>query len=92
VSVLVAVPLDEVSAAFYLQVTPELVVLLQGYFDLYEGLGIVRTVDTTLSRVAIVTTQALEADCARALEALRAEVPWEPLGPEDVPGGALGAA
>jgi hypothetical protein len=67
---------DEYSRVVYLEVPGAKVVLLQAYFELYEGLGVVRTLDIRTSLVCIVTTASQLDECLRALEALRPEIGW----------------
>lgn len=69
--------LDEGSFALYLEVPGSKVVLLQAYFELYEGVGVVRTVDIRTSRVCIVTTKSLLQDCLTVLESIHEKTGWK---------------
>ena len=68
--------LDDETCALYLQVPTVQVVLLQSYFETYDGLGTVRTIDLKKSLIAILTTPAMLPECLRVLEGLRAEIAW----------------
>ena len=71
--------IDTGTCAFYLVVPSEKVVLLQAFFELYEGLGIVRTLNLRKSLVCVLTTPSVMDDCRRALEAIRSMIPWSPV-------------
>ena len=68
--------LDQSTWAFYLEVPTSKVVLLQALFELYEGLGTVRTLDLKSSLVCVMTSEVLLAECAAALQAISTEIPW----------------
>lgn len=68
--------IDEHSIAVYLDCPGSHVVLLQAYFDLYEGLGVVRTLDIRRSLVCVLTTPDMLEDCIKSLESIRERVPW----------------
>ena len=68
--------IDTGTCAFYLVVPSENVVLLQAFFELYEGLGVVRTLNLRKSLVCILTTPSVVNDCRAALEAIRSMIPW----------------
>jgi Domain of unknown function (DUF4911) len=76
---LIADFIDTGTCAFYLIVPSEKVVLLQAFFELYEGVGIVRTLNLRRSLVCILTTPSMLGDCRAALEAIRSMVPWSPV-------------
>ena len=59
-----------------LEVPGASVVLLQTFFELYEGIGAVRTIDIKESIVYIITTPSMLPNCIKALEAMQAHVPW----------------
>ena len=69
--------LDELTWALYLEVPRSLVVLFQAYFELYEGLGVVRTLDLRKNLVCVLTTDSLRKDCLSALESLQTEINWK---------------
>jgi len=71
--------IDAGTWAYYLAVPSEKVVLLQALFELYEGLGTVRTLNLRKSLVCVLTTPTVGADCRRALEAIRLLIPWQPV-------------
>ena len=68
--------LDPHTCAFYLHLPGSKVVLLQAFFELYEGLATVRTIDIRRSLVCVLTTPQLAQECRNALEALRDQNPW----------------
>ena len=68
--------LDSEAIALYLEIPGRKVVELQAYFDLYEGLGVVRTIDIQNSLVCIITTPTMLEKCSAALNALRETIPW----------------
>jgi hypothetical protein len=72
-----AVALDAEAWAFYLRVPRSHVVLLQAYFELYDGVGTVRTITGPEPIVCVLTTSGHKDDCINVLEALREEVEWE---------------
>lgn len=66
--------LDSYTDIVYLEVPATKVVLLQAFFELYEGLGTVRTLDLKKSLLCILTTQ-LD-DCLEALRNVQEAVEW----------------
>lgn len=72
-----AVSLDPQTWAFYLRVPRSHVVLLQAYFELYEGIGTVRTFTGPEPILCVMTTAGLKEDCMGVLNAIRDEVQWE---------------
>ena len=80
-----AVPLDSLTWAFYLRVPRSHVVLLQAYFELYDGLGTVRTVTGPEPILCVMTSSTLKDDCAAMLEAIRQDVQWEVAPPPESP-------
>lgn len=68
--------LDEVTRVVYLEVPPSKVALFQANFELYEGVGTVRTLDVRQSLVCVMTTQDMLPDCLSVLENLRESIPW----------------
>lgn len=69
--------IDGDSVVVYLDCPGTDVVLLQAYFDLYEGLGIVRTLDIRRSLVCILTTPDMLSNCLAALESIQGQIPWK---------------
>lgn len=69
---------DGDTASICLEVPGAEVVALQGYFETYEGLGLVRTLDIRRSLVCVLTTPSMLDDCMALLEALRPEIGWRP--------------
>ena len=72
-----AVRLDPVTLAFYLRVPRNQVVLIQAYFELYDGVGTVRTFAGNEPVLCVMTTDGMLDYCIGALMALREEVNWE---------------
>lgn len=73
--------LDDQTVAIYLEIPGSKIVELQGYFELYEGIGIVRTLSVKKSLVCILTTVDMQNDCIELLNALRNNngdnnIPW----------------
>lgn len=76
-----AVVYDEHSSVFYGRIPSAQTVLLQGYFEIAEGLGLVRTIDLTEGLVCVITTPGLQDQVAEFIVALgelpsRARVEW----------------
>jgi hypothetical protein len=72
-----AVPLDPTTVAFYLRVPRSHVVLLQAYFELYDGVGTVRTTQGSEPVLCVLTPTSQQEDCMNVLAAIRGEVHWE---------------
>ena len=68
--------LDQECRAIYLEVPGSAIVLLQAYFESYEGVGIIRTLSVKKSLVCILTTASMFEDCCKILHAIRDQVPW----------------
>ena len=68
--------LDGIAVAVYLEVPGSKVVLFQAFFDIYEDVGFVRTIDIKRSRVCVVTTKDLFPKCKEILESIKSNVPW----------------
>jgi hypothetical protein len=71
------VALDPQIQAFYLRVPRSHVVLLQAYFELYDGVGTVRTIAGTEPIVCVMTTEGHKEDCIGVLAAIHEEIEWE---------------
>ena len=82
-----AVKVDAETIAFYLEVPRSHVVLLQVYFELYDGVGTVRTLDKEAAVVCVLTTPSLLQDCIGVLGAIKEYVAWVPC--STIPEGAL---
>ena len=68
--------LDEITRAIYLEVPSAQVVQFQAFFEIFEGVGIVRTLSIRKSLICILTTADCLAECFRVLDALSAHIPW----------------
>jgi hypothetical protein len=71
--------LDDCTYVIYLEVDGSKVVNLQAYLELYEGIGIVRTLDIRRSLVCVLTTPSMLEHCVAVLEHIRDQVPWQPV-------------
>lgn len=72
---------DEHSAIFYGRIPAAQTVLLQGYFEIAEGLGLVRTIDLREGLVCVITTPDLVPAVAQFIDELtrlpqRSRVEW----------------
>ena len=68
--------LDPGTIALYLEVPRSQVVLLQAYFELYDGVGTVRTLQGDDPVVCVLTTPGQFEDCVGVLGAIREQVQW----------------
>lgn len=69
--------IDEIGRAIYLYCPCDQIVLLQGYFETYEGLGIIRTIDSKNSLISIITTSDMIENCLGFLNAIKPEIAWQ---------------
>ncbi len=69
--------IDPSAVALYLEVPRSQVVLLQAYFELYDGVGTVRTLQGPGPIVCVLTTPEQLDACINVLEAVHEEVHWE---------------
>jgi hypothetical protein len=72
-----AILVDPHSMALYLEVPRSQVILLQAYFELYDGVGTVRTLRGERPIVCVMTTPPQLDACLHVLEAVRAQVAWQ---------------
>ena len=68
--------LDSDTHILYLKVPGSKVVYLQGIFEIYEGVGTVRTLDIKKSLVSVLTTTDMLSECFNILESIKDEVGW----------------
>jgi DNA-binding response OmpR family regulator len=80
-----SVLLDPVTIAFYLRAPRSHIILLQAYFELYDGLGTVRTLEGDDQVICVLTSKAQEEDCIQMLEAIRDDVHWDIVPASDIP-------
>jgi hypothetical protein len=73
-----AVHIDGNTIAFYLEVPRSHVVLITVFFELYDGVGTVRTLDKEGAVVCVLTTPSQVQDCIGVLKAIREHVAWVP--------------
>jgi hypothetical protein len=69
-------PLDQTSCAVYIHCPSAYIVDLQSYFEIYESLGVVRTLDSRNSLVGIITTPTMLPEVEQVLEGLQTVIPW----------------
>lgn len=74
----IPVAIDADTVAFYLEVPRSHVVLLTVFFELYDGVGTVRTLDKEGAVVSVLTTPSHVQDCIGVLNAIREYVAWVP--------------
>jgi hypothetical protein len=60
----------------YLDVPREHIVLLQSFFELYDGVGTVRTVQSAARVVCVMTTESQLATSLAVLEGIREIIHW----------------
>lgn len=82
-----AVTIDPQTVAFYLEVPRSHVVLLQVFFELYDGVGTVRTLDKDVAIACVLTTPSHLQTCMGVLEAIKEQVAWAPC--SSIPAGVL---
>lgn len=68
---------DPLTAIIYLEVPSQNVVLFQAFFELYEGLGLVRTLDLKKNLLCVVTSESQLEACLQALVDLKETIKWE---------------
>lgn len=68
--------LDEITRAIYLEVPSAQVVMFQAFFEIFEGVGIVRTLSIRKSLICVLTTADCLAECFRILKALSNAIQW----------------
>ena len=71
-----AIEVDPNLAVFYLEVPRHQIVLLQAYFELYDGVGTVRTLEGPRSVVTVLTNPFQRRDCMGVLKAIKEHVDW----------------
>jgi|LauGreDrversion4_2_1035121.scaffolds.fasta_scaffold03975_12 hypothetical protein len=74
----IPVAIDTDTVAFYLEVPRSHVVLITVFFELYDGVGTVRTLDKEGAVVCVLTTPSQVQDCIGVLKAIREHVAWVP--------------
>ena len=67
---------DPLTAIIYLEVPSQNVVLFQAFFELYEGLGLVRTLDLKKDLLCVVTSDSQLDVCLEALIDLKDTIDW----------------
>jgi hypothetical protein len=67
---------DDETSVICLELPPSKVVILQGAFELLEGIGILRTLDTERALICVITTPSLVRECVDVLNALQEAVLW----------------
>jgi hypothetical protein len=69
--------LDKDTVAIYISCPSMHIVQLQSYFEIFESVGIVRTLDSKSSMVCILTTPSMEKDCHEILQGLSDKISWQ---------------
>lgn len=72
-----AIQIDPDLVVFYLEVPRHQIVLLQAYFELYDGVGTVRTLEGPEAIVSVLTTPGHAQDGIGVLNAIREYVQWK---------------
>lgn len=72
--------LDPHGCAIFVRVPAEKVVLFQAFFELYEGIAAVRTVDKEASVVCLLTTPDFAPVCQEILSCTQTMLGWSNLG------------
>ena len=67
---------DENTMVICLELLPAKVVILQGFFELLEGVGILRTLDAEKALVCVITTKSMLSECIGVLNAVKESVLW----------------
>lgn len=75
--------LDSETYAIYLNVPGSQIVVLQAFFELYEGVAITRTLSVKNSLVCLLTVPDMYPDCVAILNAIHNIVPWRMAEPPD---------
>jgi hypothetical protein len=70
------VQLDSETCLIFLDVPGAKVVLFQGFFELYEGLGTVRTIDIRKSQIMVITTPSVLKECLMLLNTISDMISW----------------
>ena len=80
-------PLDEYAGVVCLEVPTSQVVLLQAYFELSEGIGAVRTVDLSRSRILVMLSKDSYQPACELLASIQGNVAWKAvvMSKDDVP-------
>lgn len=69
---------DSLTPIIYLEIPSSKVVLFQAYFELYEGLGLVRTLDMRKNLLCVITSESQLEDCCMALMSIQSQIEWIP--------------
>ncbi len=69
-------PLDEHTVIILIAVPSEKVVIFQAFFELYESLGIVRTLDLSRSLLSILTPSSMLEETCAMLDGIRETTLW----------------
>lgn len=79
--------LDDKTCLLALEIPPAAIVLLQGLFETYEGIATVRSIDTNLGIISVITTPDCLPDCLQILESAKEILNWRVCA--NLPPGAL---
>ncbi len=68
---------DPLTPIVYIEVPSQKVVLFQAFFELYEGLGLVRTLDLKKNLLCVITSESQLTSCLEALNELKEQIQWK---------------
>lgn len=69
--------LDDVTSCIYLKVPSQKVVMMQSFFEIYEGIATVRTLDIKNSLICIIVPNTNIDICLEILESIKKNIHWE---------------
>ena len=69
--------LDDVTSCIYLKIPEKKVVMMQSYFEIYDGVATVRTLDIKNSLICIIVPNCNLDLCFEILESIKKEVGFE---------------
>ena len=67
---------DEETHVICLELVPANVVILQGIFELLEGVGILRTLEAERALICVITTKDMLLECIGVLNSVKDKVAW----------------
>lgn len=76
--------LDDLTSCIYLKIPQEKVVLLQSFFEIYEGIATVRTLDIKNRIVCLIVPNCNLDICFEILENIKEDIKYEVASQEDI--------
>lgn len=67
---------DKETSVICLELPPANVVLLQGVFELLEGVGILRTLNAEKALICVITTPSMVSECVGVLNSVKDTILW----------------